>query len=447
VSGRIAVVGGGFAGVAAACRLAGDGHRPILFERTGRLGGRAASFRDPASGGDVDYGHHVSMRCCTATDGLLRRIGKGDAIRYQSALSVPILCGKTRSDLRSTLLLPGAVHLLPALLRYRCLARRDRLAVLRAGGALLIGARADRSFGDWLRAHGQSPRAIERLWEPICVATLNARVDEVGLRAARKVLRDGFLSRDGAGLGLFTTPMSRVFEAEREYVESHGGEVRTSNPVRRIRVEAGRAVGVETDGGETVDVDGVVASVPPWELRRLIPGDLLAPTLAAAARLSWSPIVNVHLWLDRSILDEEFVIAVDSPVQAAFDVTRIHEGAGEETTHLAISQSAARAWIDRSCGEVADEIVGSLADLIPAVCGARVVRHIVIVRRRATFIPAPGTDGLRPAAKTRIDRLFLAGDWTATGWPSTVEGAVRSGIAAAARAEADLEADEPEPTS
>jgi len=190
VSATVAVIGGGFAGIAAACRLAGDGYRSVVFERSRRLGGRAASFRDPVTGEDVDYGHHVSMRCCTATDGFLRRIGAGSSIRYQPELEVAMRCGPDRAVLRSNPLLPGVLHLLPALLADRCLSRGERLAVLRAGAALRFPVRSDRPFGPWLRRRGQSERAIARLWGPICTATLNASVDRVGLRAARKVFRD-----------------------------------------------------------------------------------------------------------------------------------------------------------------------------------------------------------------------------------------------------------------
>ena len=152
---RTVVVGGGFAGVAAACRLAGDGEHPILLERAPRLGGRAASTYDRASGEDLDYGQHVSMRCCTATHGFLQRIGASDAIAYQPELDVPILCGEDRSELRSNLLLPGLLHLAPGLLRYRCLSRSERLRV--ATGALaLLGARGEIPFGDWLRRHRQT---------------------------------------------------------------------------------------------------------------------------------------------------------------------------------------------------------------------------------------------------------------------------------------------------
>jgi len=457
VSERVVVIGGGFAGIAAACRLAGDGHRPILLERAPRLGGRAASFRDRISGEDVDYGHHVSMRCCTATHGFLQRIGAASAVRYQSELSVPILCGGDRADLRSTPLLPGALHLGPALLRYRCLAARDRVAVTRAAAGLLFSRRKSAPFGEWLRAHGQSARAIERLWDPICVATLNAHVDDVDLQAARKVFRDGFFSPDGAGLGLFTTPLTRIFDAARDYVESHNGEIHTSVAVRRICVDRGGVGAIDLDAGGTLETSAVVAAVPPWDLVSLVSESPLKATLEATAGLAWSPIVNVHVWFDRPIMEDDLLVAVDSPLQFLFNVSRLHfpngsrtgEGRSpdrpspkqlrpmDEAAHVVVSQSAADPWIDRPAAEIAAELIGALGELIPSVRAADVTRRLVIKHRRATFVPAPGADDHRPSARTLIDGLYLAGDWTAIGWPSTIEGAIRSGIAAAARAEPD----------
>ena len=441
MSGRVVVIGGGFAGLAAACRLAGEGLRPILYERAGRLGGRAASFRDRASGEDVDYGQHVSMRCCTATHGFLQRIRATSAIRYQPELSVPILCGQARAHLRSTPLLPGALHLAPALLADRLLTTRERLAVLRAGAALYFDARSDEPFGDWLRARRQSSRAIKRLWDPICIATLNAHVDDVGLPAARTVLLNGFLSPHGAGLGLFTAPLSRVFDAASAYVEFHDGEIRTSTAVHRIHAKAGRVCAVELADGETVDAAAVITTVPPRDLSGLVLEDGLGATLDQAKRLTWSPIVNVHLWFDRPVLDDDFLVAVESPIQAVFNVTRLHSSGPESGSHLVISQSAADEWVDQSPDEIADELLSALGDLIPDVRASRVEWRLVIKHRRATFVPAPGADALRPSAKTSIGGLYIAGDWAATGWPSTIEGAVMSGIIAAARAEEGVRAE------
>jgi squalene-associated FAD-dependent desaturase len=445
----VIVIGGGFAGIAAACRLAGDGHHPILLERAVRLGGRAASvhLRDPDE--TIDTGHHVSMRCCTATTGFLARIRASDALRFQSTLSIPIASTEGRAILRSSPL-PGLFHLAPSLLRYPVLPARDRLRALRAGLAIALGgARTDVPFDAWLRGRGQSDDAIDRLWDPICVATLNAHASDVAAPAARKVFRDGFLPPGGADMGLFAAPLAGVFAAARSYVEERSGTVRTGAAVEALAIHEGRIGAVVLASGETIDADAVVCAVPPWDLAPLA-GDVtaLAPLVEAAAALRWAPIVNLHAWFDRPILETDFAVAVDSPVQAVFDVTRIH-GTGDRpaATHVVLSQSAADEWIDRPFDDVSDGLLDALGELYPALRDAACLRSLVVRHRRATFVPAPGANRLRPRPFTPIGGLFLAGDWTATGWPSTIEGAIRSGIAAAAYAEEHIAGDTDDPAA
>ena len=438
----VVVIGGGFSGVAAACRLAADGRRPLLIERSPRLGGRAASIPLTVPAETIDAGHHVSMRCCTATSGFLARIRGSDLLRFQPTLSIPIASPGGRAIIRSSPL-PGILHLAPSLLRYPVLPIGDRLRALRAGMAIALGgARADVPFARWLGRHGQSDRTIARLWDPICIATLNARVTAVSAPAARKVFRDGFLPPGGADMGLFSAPLARIFDAARAYIEERHGTVRVGDAADRLRVRNGRIRAVELATGEAIDTEAVVCAVPPWDLARLsTEAPTLGPTIAAAGRLDWAPIVNVHAWFDRPLLDTEFAVAVDSPVQAVFDVSQIHRARQQDSTHIVLSQSAADEWIDRPLREVSDTLVGALGELWPTVREASCLRTLIVRHRRATFVPAPDVDRHRPRPFTPIGGLFLAGDWTATGWPSTIEGAIRSGVAGAAYAEEWLTAD------
>lgn len=463
---RAVVIGGGFAGIAAACRLAGDGHRPVLLERTPHLGGRAASYVDCETGETIDYGHHVLLRCCSASRGFLARIGASDTVRFQAELRIPILCDGRTTLLRSSLL-PGPLHLAPSLLAYRPIPLRDRMAALRAGTALLLDRRGDlESFRTWLRKHGQSDRSIGRFWNPISIATLNAPADRVSVSAARQVFREGFFTPGGANMGLFTRPLFEIFERARVYLERHEAEVRMRAAVSRILTEDGAAWAVELADGEVVPCDAVVSAVPPDALRRMLAGHSgLSDVIERSSALAWSPIVDVHLWFDRPVIEEPFVIAVDAPIQAVFNLSRLygarsHAHGGEETdtgsspkllrpkgrvaTHVVVSQSAAAAWAPCSSEEIGDLVLGSLRDLLPAARDADCLRRRVIRHPRATFVLSPGADVLRPSAGTPIAGLFLAGDWTATGWPSTIEGAVRSGIAAAAHVEISREDKEPQ---
>ncbi len=434
------VIGGGFAGLAAACRLAGDGRRPLLLERSPHLGGRATSFCDPKTGEAVDFGQHVLMRCCTAATGFLQRIGMDDAVSFQRTLSVPVLQGSRRTLLRSRPL-PGPLHLAPALFGYTPLSPRQRRAVVQAAFSLLYRRTRDldnTSFGAWLGMHGQDHDAIERLWDPICIAALNAPAAVVSTAAARKVFSDGFFRRGGADMGFFTVPLSEIVAGAERYISANGGLVRTATDVAGILVEEGAVRGVSLADGSNVRADAVVGAVPPWDLRTIVPaGTAVEPIVESALRLSWSPIVNVHLWFDRSVLAEPFFVAVDTPIQAVFDVSQLHTlaGAPGHLTHIVVSQSAAEGWMNLPDKEIVHIVRTALADLVPPADDARVVRALVLRRPRATFVPSPGSDRLRPGFATPTRGLFLAGDWTSTGWPSTLEGAVRSGVFAAARAE------------
>jgi len=436
----VIVIGGGFSGIAAACRLAGEGRRPLLLERSPRLGGRAGSFLSPDRDEALDYGQHVLMRCCTASIGFLLRIGASEAVRFQPTLSIPIVWPKGRTVLRSSFL-PGVLHLAPSLLGYRPLSLRDRIRAVRAGSSMsLRRIRTDVPFAEWLAAHGQSDRSIELLWDPICVASLNAPARAVGVRAARVVFREAFFRPDGANVGFFTVPLSEVFDEARRYIEGRGGAVRTSATVEKLAIDRAGVRGVELSTGETIESEAVVSAVPPADLARLVPGEgPLAPLLAEASRLRWSPIVDVHAWFDRPVLEDEFAVAVDSSVQAVFDVTRLHgRPRNEGPTHLVLSQSAAEGWIDRPVDEVSEVLLSALGELFPSVREAESLDTLVLRHRRATFVPEPDSERLRPRAVAPIPGLYLAGDWTSTGWPSTIEGAVRSGIVAAAHAEGRL---------
>lgn len=441
------VVGGGFAGLAAACRLAGDGARPLLLERAPRWGGRASSYWDPIVAEEVDYGHHVLMRCCEAAMGFLHRIGQADAVRFAPSLSVPLLCGGRRSPLRSRPL-PGPLHLLPSLLHDLPLTWSQRFRALRAAATLWTtspGTLDEITFDAWLSRHRQDARIRTVLWDPVVIATLNAPARCVSAASAQKVFVDGVLQRRGAGVGLFRVPLSQIASAAAAYVESLGGTVRSASAVREIVVEQRQVRGVVLSNGERVEAETVISAVPPSELERMLRRTAaMGVTLPPQQALEWSPIVNVHLWLDRPVLDDDFWVAVEAPIQTAFDVTRLRPPAGEARYHhIVISQSAAADWQDASNEQILDRCLHALRPLAPRVRSAHLVHARVIRHPRATFIPTPGLDRHRPRTVCGIRGLYLAGDWTATGWPSTLEGAVRSGIIAAGRAttEAPIQAD------
>jgi len=357
-------------------------------------------------------------------------------VSFQESFAVPLLFDGRRWVLRSWPL-PGVTHLLPGLLGYALLSGRERIAASRAGLALWASRSSrDETFAAWLTRHRQTERIVRRFWDPIVVATLNAPSSAVSFRAARHVFHEALFVPHGADMGLFTRPLGDVFEAARRYLEARGGIVELGSPAETLSMFDGRACGVRLADGREIAGDAVIVAIPPDALAELASGvPELACTVDDAQRLSWSPIVNVHLTFDRKVLNDAFAIGIDLPVQAVFnrDPTTDHQT-------LILSQSVAAQWIDRPDAEIIAELSSALRALLPALRGANLIDSLVLRHRRATFVPVPGSDALRPKSRTPIAGLYLAGDWTATGWPSTIESAVLSGIYSGAAAEADAAA-------
>ncbi|RFS86566.1 FAD-dependent oxidoreductase [Actinomadura spongiicola] len=434
--GHVAIVGGGLAGITAALALQEAGLRATIYEARPRLGGATHSFDRAVDGREltVDNGQHVFLRCCTAYQGLLRRLGATDRVRVQDRFDVRVLTPDGRGGRLRRAKAPGPLHLLPALARYAPLSPSERLRAVAASLALdrldPDDPALDRvAMGDWLADHGQSPRARHALWELFVTAALNIRLDEAALGPAAMVCQTALLGRsDAADIGVPTVPLGELhgtIAAAR--IEEGGGRVRLGAKVTAI--EDGPKLVVN---GSPVGADAVVVAVPHRVASSLVPAEA-CPDRAGWAGLGSSPIVNVHVVYDRPVLEEPFVAAVDSPVQWVFDRTAISGlGAGRAGgQYLAVSVSAADRWIDTPTAELREVYVPELARLLPAARRARVTDFFVTRERHATFRQSPGTGALRPASATRLPWLFLAGAWTETGWPDTMEGAVRSGLSAA----------------
>ena len=431
-----AVVGGGLAGITAALELADAGHRVTLLEGRPKLGGLTHSFQ--RDGRWVDNGQHVFLRCCTSYLRLLDRLGVSDQVHLQPRLDVPVRSGHHGgvARLRRAGGLPAPLHLGPALATYRWLSPAARLQAMRAALAL---ARVDRtapatdarSFGDWLTAHGQGPRAVEAVWDLIGVATLNAHADDASLALAATVFQLGLLERaDAADIGWSLVPLQQLHgDAATRALAAAGVEVRLRARTQSLEA-AGPAWRLGAQQGAE-EYDDVVLAVPPHEAARLLPPGAVTLEPGWADALGSSPIVNAHVVLDRVVVDEPFVAAVDSPLQWVFDRTP-QGGVDEAGQYLAVSLSAADDIVNLSVAEIGNWVLPALRQLLPAAASARVKEFFVTRERQATFRPAPGTGRFRPGAATLLPGLHLAGAWTDTGWPATMEGAVRSGEAAAA---------------
>jgi squalene-associated FAD-dependent desaturase len=432
---RIVVVGGGLAGIAAALDCAGGGATVTLLESRGRLGGAAYSFtRD---GIRADNGQHVFLRCCTAYRELLDRIGAADMVTLQSQLSIPVLApgGKSAWLRRSSL--PAPLHLAGALARFTLLSARERLFVARAMQALRAvdpddPAEDDRSFGEWLSEHGQSEAAIHALWELIARPTLNLMADDASLAQAAYVFQQGLLTDAAAGdVGFAHVPLGEIHDvAARHALTRAGVEVRLRRGATAIVSEDG-GFRVEINGVPPVAADAVILAVPHDRTTRLLPPGS-GVDRARLASLGSSPIVNLHVVFDRWVLDVPFAAGVGTPVQWVFDRT---EGAGLRWgQYLAVSLSAADEELDMTVDDLRARFLPALGDLLPRARTAEVKTFFVTREHAATFRAAPGARSLRPGPGTAIPGLLLAGTWTDTGWPATMESAVRSGAAAAREA-------------
>jgi len=423
------VVGGGLAGITAALDLADARAEVTLLEVRPRLGGAAYSFE--RGNLEVDNGQHVFLRCCTDYRALLARLGvEGDTV-LQERLSIPVLAPDgTRATLKRGGM-PAPLHLMGSLAGYPFLSATERLKTARVAVAM---SRLDRddpaldeiNFGDWLRERGESAAAVEALWNLLALPTLNLHANDASLALAATVFQIGLLeSNDGGDVGYARVPLSRLHSdpAERT-LRAAGVEVRTRTRARGIAANESR-VTVESDAGP-LEADLVVVAVPHVRAPGLLPpGTLEQPV----EQLGSSPIVNLHVIYDRQVTDLPFAAGVRTPVQWLFD--RSESSGLQNGQHLAISLSGADSEMDKTNGELREKYLPALADLLPAARNARVEDFFVVRENTATFRSVPGVGKLRPGPRTRVKGIFLAGAWTDTGWPATMEGAVRSGHAAA----------------
>ncbi len=430
---RIVVVGGGLAGCAAAVRLAARGCAVTLLERHPRLGGKVASFRH--RGRWVDNGQHVATKACTAFRGFLAEIGAADRMRWQQHLRVPFLAPGGKRHLLTRWDLPAPLHLLPGLLAFDLIPAGERLGLKRVLDAATTRKEEDsQTFLAWLQGLGQGERAVRRFWDPLVYAVCNAGSGEIGAGTGAWVVREALCTRaDALDLGLFTVPQAELFgPAVSAYLETHGGTVRTGSYVAALTGKGAHIAGVRLGTGEEIPADAVVLAAP-WEAAHaLLPEPFRAPgtwhTLVPGA------ILSVNLLLDRPVLPEgeDFAALVDTPVQWAFSRTRLWDLDPKEGEVLSLVASGANALVDRTQEDLIAIARQSLEACLPAMAGARILDAIVMKEKRATFLPAPGSAGLRPGPRMDgLEGLALAGAWTATGWPATMEGAVRSGQAAA----------------
>jgi zeta-carotene desaturase len=440
---NVIVIGGGLAGLAAGVALAESGWRVRLFEQRPYLGGRATSYVLP-NGEHVDNCQHVTLGCCTNLEDFYRRVGSAGKIKFFDRLL--FLDPQGRSGEMQAGLLPAPLHMLGSFLSFAPLTFADKLSIGRAMSSILFseGRPADAFAGspismlDWLRLRRQTQGAIERFWRVVLVSALDEELDRTDARFGIDVFWKAFLSsRAGYRMGVPIVPLAELYDGCRAAIERKGGEVILRSPVRKLCFADGALAGVQFDAGREESADAFILAVPHTAVDDLLPDDIKRahPPLDQLGNIRVSPITGVHFWFDRQVMTEPFVTLLDTTTQWIFNKSLLYGttpngGSNTSQQYLQLVISASYDLLRKSREEIIDLCLEEVRHALPTAREAQLVKATVIKEAAATFSPQPGVDRWRPSQDTKIPRLFLAGDWTQTGWPATMEGAVRSGYLA-----------------
>ena len=456
------VIGGGLAGLAAGVALAESGWRVRLFEQRPFLGGRATSYVLP-DGEHVDNCQHVTLGCCTNLDDFYRRVGSANKIKFFDRLLFVDPQGR-RGAIQAGLL-PAPFHFTGSFASFAPLSLADKAAIGRAmldilehrGDTPDLHEGSGISMLEWLRRRKQTKSAIERFWRVVLVSALDEELDRTDARFGVDVFWKAFLaSSTGYRMGVPAVPLSNLYDGCKREIERRGGEVTLRLPVRGLKLENGRLTGLRFDEGREESADAYLFAVPHTALAELLPESVKQadPSLGNLEKIKVSPITGVHFWFDRPVMNEPFITLLDTTTQWIFNKTLLYEQAEQprsvipsEARNLSSSSaniqspgarqylqlviSASYDLLPKSRQEIIDLCLAEVKQVLPAARTAELVKATVIKEAAATFSPEPGVDRWRPSQSTAIPGLFLAGDWTQTGWPATMESAVRSGYLAA----------------
>ena len=482
----VAIAGGGLAGLAAACALSDVGFRVTLFEKRPFLGGRASSWEHPGTGEVVDNCQHVLFRLCTNLLEFYHRIGVAEQLRWYDQMTFIEPGGRT-SVMKSSPL-PAPLHTAPSFFNFPFLNAADKLAIARALVPLTLSVQRDngKSFQEWLDTHGQTQNAIHRFWNPILVSALSEELNLISVSAAAQVVRESMKSPAARQMGVPTVPLTDLYNKAGDYIRARGGDLHFRQPVEGFTSDAScvqlqvrsREEDPQKDGalplslrnlqGQGGDFDFLVLALPFDALDKVLPASSEStPLREQISHFETAPITGIHLWFDRQISDLDHAVLLDRTIQWMFHKSRLqpmrtevmrererngvegHERerhdlsralkasntnpavAAEGGSYIELVVSSSKSLIDKSRSEIVDLALAEVREFFPAARAANLVKSAVIKEVNATYSPRPGIDSHRPNPITSWPRVFLAGDWTATGWPATMEGAVRSGYLAA----------------
>ncbi len=447
------VIGGGLAGLAAGVALAESGWRVRLFEQRPFLGGRATSYVLP-DGEHVDNCQHVTFGCCTNLDDFYRRVGCSSSIRFFDRLVLLDPQGR-RGGLQAGIL-PAPFHILGSFASFRPLSLWDKLSIGRAMLDILLakGSPADVrastpiSMLEWLHRRHQTQRAIDRFWRVVLVSALSEELDRIDARYGVDVFWKTVLSnRTGYRMGVPTLPLADLYEGCRKSIEQKGGEVNLRSPARSLNFSGNTLSSVTFEGQRAETADAYILALPHTSAEELLPEAIKNsdPALSQIAKIRDASITGVHLWFDRPVMDEPYLTLLDTTTQWIFNKTVLYANSNAPSStgssgaassaasgqYLQLVISASHDLLQKPRQEIIDLCLAEVRHALPRAREAQLLKATVIKEAAATFSPEPGIDRFRPTQRTSIPNLFLAGDWTATGWPATMEGAVRSGYLAA----------------
>lgn len=420
------IVGGGLAGISAAVRLAEQGVCVTVVETRLRLGGRATSFTDPTTGEMLDNCQHVLMRCCTYLLDLYKRLGVVDTIQWHNRFHFVDSTG--RDDVMHADPLPAPLHLSRSLLGFKQFTLTEKLAIGRATWGIMRTDRrtvAEMSFAEWLKRYRQPDRVVRNFWAVVIISACNEQLDRVSARYALQVFQEGFLcNATGHEMGLPGVPLVQLYDPAEKVIVDSGGKLMLSTSADGFAFDGQRVTGLRLGDGTTLEAEHFISTVPFDRLDKLATDAMRAADarLQRLRELTVSPIIGIHLFFDRrDVLPVPHAALTESPLHWVFD----------KGDHLHGVISGAHALVDKPAEELANLAVAEIQKHFPKAREAKLVHHRVVKEKRATFAITPGSDALRASTTGAITNLQLAGDWTDTGWPATMEGAVRSGYRAA----------------
>jgi squalene-associated FAD-dependent desaturase len=436
LSPSVLIIGGGFAGLAAAVDLAEQGREVLLLERRAFLGGRAYSFTDKTTGDTVDNGQHLMMGCYHHTLSFLEKIGASHKLKFQQNPRVDFLSEQEGASSFKCPSLPAPLHLLAGLFKLQSIGWRDRLSALRVGLELrkLNGNRArlaDITVRDWLGSLGQTERMQRRFWDLVALATLNETPDRASADMFARVLDQAFMhTKRDSTMVIAKTDLSDLYtEDALRFIEARGGQVRLNADVAKIEFEGKRAQGVELRGGEKIKADTIISAVPYFALQRMIPPELVGrnESFRNLSEFKSAPIVSINLWYAEPVTDVEFTGLLDSRIEWVFNKNAIGGNGPSGHQHLALVISGAHESAKSPKEELIELAIGEMRRFFPRARHQQPVHAFVVREYDATVSHTVGTARLRPPHQTEFENFYLAGDWTDTGLPATIESAVQSG--------------------